>query len=675
VIGGVPQVCVDQTTTLTNPIGGGIWSSSNTARATVDPSTGVVTGVSAGSVVITYMVGTGCFNVLHVTVNPLPASITGLSKVCEGSNITLADATTGGIWISTHTDIATIGFTSGVLTGVSGTAGTPAGIDVITYAIAATGCVATKTVTVNVTPPAIVGTNYICQGSTVTYTDAMAGGTWISSIPSVATIGSLTGVAVPVSLGTTVISYTLLSTGCTAIKQVTVSPLPVIYNITGGGSYCSGGNGVHVGLDGSQIGVSYVLYRGSSATGYKTGTGLPIDFGFETLAGSYSVQATYALSGCTRDMAGTEVVVIIPLAAPVVHVHTGSGSDSSCPGMTVVLSPDSLYGGTMPTFLWNVNGVNVSTAPTYSYIPANGDVVTIKMTSNGNCISSTVATGTAIMTVLPSAAPSVSVGIDPGDSVCQFSLVTFNAIPMYGGSSPAYAWMVNGSSVGSGPSYSYVPVEGDLVHVQMTSNYLCRTADVATSTDVPMTVDSIIIPHVSITSVPANSVAEGQTVTLYATATNAGLTPTYQWKLNGHPIPGATVDSFTNNTYHDYDSITCVVVSSGACKNIGTFDWVFISVAALGVQQTGTSGSDIRLVPNPNSGSFTIKGSIGTADETLQAEVTDMLGQVVYRNEVQVVKGKVNAQVGLTNNLANGMYMLTLHSENTKMVFHFVIEQ
>jgi hypothetical protein len=612
------------------------------------------------------MVGTGCFNVLHITVNPLPASITGPSQVCEHSVIALGNTSTPGIWISSNTSVATIGYISGILTGAS------AGTVMITYTLP-TGCIATKLITVNVTPPAITGSGYICQESTVLLSNTMPGGVWHSSNPGVATIGAATGLVTPVTLGTSIISYTLPVTGCQATKMVTVSPLPIVYTVTGGGTYCAGGNGVHIGLTNSQSGVSYALYYGTSATGYATGTGAPIDFGFLTMAGLYTVNATYAQSGCTRDMSGSATVVITPLTPPTVSINTGSG-DSSCPGTVVNLVAATPSGGTSPLYLWSVNGVNVSTAPGYSFVPADGDVVGLKLTSNASCILGNTAVTSKTLHVLPFATPVVAALATPGDSVCQFSPVTFTAVPTYGGASPSYTWMVNGVTAGTGSTYSYVPVQGDAVSVSMVSNYLCRLANSVTSSAVPMTVDSIIIPHVSISTDSGLVTTPGNPVVLHATATKAGPNPTYQWKVNGHPIPGATNANFTY-TFHDYDSVNCMVVSSGACHNIGTFDWVFIAVWPEGVQSVTGAGSDIKLVPNPNKGQFTVKGTLGTADETVTLDVTDMLGQVVFRGSTEVVRGHINAAIQLGNNLANGMYILTVHSASGQNIFHFVMEQ
>jgi hypothetical protein len=117
------------------------------------------------------------------------------------------------------------------------------------------------------------------------------------------------------------------------------------------------------------------------------------------------------------------------------------------------------------------------------------------------------------------------------------------------------------------------------------------------------------------------------------------------------------------------------VTSSGVCANIGTHDWIFITTTTLGAQTTGTMPSDIRLLPNPNKGIFTVRGTLGVGNEDANIDVTDMLGQVVYRGAVTTKQGHLETQIKLDGSLANGMYILTLRSGTEQKVFHFVMEQ
>ena len=56
------------------------------------------------------------------------------------------------------------------------------------------------------------------------------------------------------------------------------------YNVTGGGGFCTGSSGVHVGLAGSVTGISYQLYiDGSPAGSPVAGTGSPLISAYKML--------------------------------------------------------------------------------------------------------------------------------------------------------------------------------------------------------------------------------------------------------------------------------------------------------------------------------------------------------------------------------------------------------
>ena len=145
-----------------SPAAANPWVSSNPSIATIT-SSGLVTGVSAGTTTITYTTSTGCQITATYTVNALPI-ITGTLNVCIGLTTQLTaiptPATTNA-WVSSNPLVATIN-NSGLVTGVS------AGTTTITYTNSA-GCQITKIITVNSTIPAPTGntTQTFCSGSTV----------------------------------------------------------------------------------------------------------------------------------------------------------------------------------------------------------------------------------------------------------------------------------------------------------------------------------------------------------------------------------------------------------------------------------------------------------------------------------------------------------------------------
>ncbi len=670
-ITGTRVVCVGLTTALSDPTPGGIWSSSSLAIGTVGSATGIVMGESGGTTTITYSVATSCQATAIVTVNPLPTPILGTLSLCNGIADTLSDLTGGGTWTSSNLTVATIGSASGIINPLA------VGFATISYTLP-TGCALGVQVTVHAMPASISGNHQICLGSTVTLSDISAGGIWSSSNTAIAPVGT-SGVVSGSALGTATISYSP-AVGCSALFAVTVNPLPNVFTVYGGGTYCEGGNGVPVGLNGSNVGVSYLLYYGASVTGYLAGTGDTLHFTpLLTVAGTYTVLATGSTTGCSIGMTGTVTVNVTPTVNPTVALHA-SPADTVCPGTTVTITPTLSPASTATataTYVWYVNGTAVSTSPTYSFIPANGDIVKVAITSGAACIFPATATDTLRLHVLQIGTPLVHITVDPGDTVCQYASATFTATPTFGGASPTYKWIVNSTFEGTGQYFSYVPNSGDVIYCSMTSSYLCAMPDTAHSNQITMDVVPMIIPHVEITAHPGLSIVEDSLETLTTTETGGGPDPTYQWEINGVPVPGATNSSYSSTSFHNYDSVTCILTSSGYCEGISTFDWVYITVIPTGVGSVQHVGvSNIMLLPNPNSGAFTIKGTLATTtDEDLDVEITDMLGQVIYKNKIRSDNGKVNQQIDLGNNLANGMYILNISSGSDNKSFHFVVER
>ena len=218
-ITGTSHVCVDASTTLADATPGGTWSPYFSSDVTVGASTGVVTGVSSGYLDIEYTVG-GCSAYFAFTVDPTSAtvdSITGVGITCVGSSTTLSETITGGTWSTSAPSVATV--SGGVVTGVS------AGTAIIEYTVVGTcgSAFASRTVTVTSGTSAgtISGPTSVALAGTIYLSDGVAGGTWSSSDPSIATISS-TGAVTGVAAGTVTISYSVTACGSTTVATYTV---------------------------------------------------------------------------------------------------------------------------------------------------------------------------------------------------------------------------------------------------------------------------------------------------------------------------------------------------------------------------------------------------------------------------------------------------------------------
>ena len=115
--------------------------------------------------------------------------------------------------------------------------------------------------------------------------------------------------------------------------SLTVNGLPTAFNVTGGGSYCAGGIGVEIGLDGSETGVDYTLViDGSTIPHTISGTGSAISFGDQTVVGDYTIIAENTTTSCSSEMTGTKSISIDDL--PTAFNVTGGGA--YCAGGTGV---------------------------------------------------------------------------------------------------------------------------------------------------------------------------------------------------------------------------------------------------------------------------------------------------------------------------------------------------
>ena len=211
------------------------------------------------------------------------------------------------------------------------------------------------------------------------------------------------------------------SSGCSGTPSTTyfnVQASPTVYTVTGGGSYCSGGTGVAVGLSNSTSGVNYQLQlNGINNGGVVAGTGSAITFGLKTAAGTYTVVATNtSANSCSLNMNGNAVITIDPTSVG----GSIAGSTTVCSGSnstTLTLSghtgsvtrwessPSSTFASSITNIANTTTSLVVNNLTATTYYRA---VVT-----SGTCISA----NSAVATVTVNPAP-VGGSIAGGATVC-----------------------------------------------------------------------------------------------------------------------------------------------------------------------------------------------------------------------------------------------------------------
>lgn len=664
-------------------------------------SFGVYTTAASYSVVATDIV-TSCTNNMSgsvaIAIDPLPTvhMVTGGGNYCAG-----------GIGVPVGLDNTDAGVTYQLYNGTTAVSGQEVGIGTAisfgnyttagTYTVLATdvtaGC--TKSMTGNaivlIDPLPVsyninAGGNYCSGGSgvAVTLSGSQTGVSYQLYYGAATSGAAIMGTGAPISFGskTGAGGYTVTAlnttTGCqntmTGTTTIGINGLPTMYAITGGGNICAGAPGVNIGLGGSMVGVNYRLYMGSTAVGTTiAGNGTPISFGNFATAGNYYAVATDATTNCSNSMTGIATVNVTPLATPAANISVFP-NDTVCAGTSVTYNVTPVNGGVSPGYEWKVNGITMGTGSSFNYTPANADVVSVILYSSLPCLTSPMVTADRVMSVRPNVMPVATVTANTGDSVCEGTPVTFTVTSVNGGSDPAYRWLKNSVTVGTGADFTYNPSDGDGVLVSMTSNAPCRLTESVFSNLIAMKVDESNIPVVNISTVPGQYISNGQSVTFTATVWDAGAAPTYKWLQNGVAIPGATNATYVTSKIDNQDTITCSVKASGLCGLTG-FNSLVMKVVPTGVFEVGTK-SQLQIVPNPTNGSFMIEGMLhNNINELANITITNVLGQEVYRSQVKISSGKISERVSLKSTLPNGAYLLILETGLGKQIYQITLSR
>ena len=552
-------------------------------------------------------------------------------------------------------------------------------------------------VVINVINPAVytvTGGGNFCSGGTgvpVGLSGSATSETYQLYLAGVATGSAVTGTGSAISFGNQTaggyytVQATNIAAGCTAAMtdsaHVVVNLLPTVNTVVGGGAYCTGAPAVHVNLSGSSVAILYQLYRGSSPVGSPAaGTGSSLDFGPQSVTGYYKVKALNPATTCQSDMADSVQVTVKPLPnAYMVTIDNYGNFCAADSGLHIRLANSAngvryqLFRSSTPvggTVYGTGSGLDMG-------LQTVGGAYTVSaMDTLTTCTSNML--GSVVLNIVPLPAvynvtgggafcaggTGVHVGLDGSDAGIYYQLFD----------GPYSA----GSLFGTGAALDF--------GLQIaTGNYRIIANSVVT--DCPNNMlgianvkhDTLPTPQVTLRAFPGNGITVWHIDSIQALVNYGGSNPAFQWLINGNIIPGATNESFTDHQFFNNDIVTCEVTASGPCGGNTTAKSLTIVLYNVGVATVASNMVAIRLIPNPNKGVFTVKGDLGLpiaiGNEEVTMEVTNMLGQVLYSNKTVVENGKIDRQIELGNNLANGMYILNIRSGSQNSVFHFAVEK
>ncbi len=210
-ITGPSTTCAYTLITLSDTTFGGDWSSSNPGVAEV--TYGNVLGLATGTVTISYTLSNSCGTTAAtktITITPMQSAgdiFYSKFAICVGGLDTFVNysATSAGTWSLYDTTIAK-------LVGTSVAKGLTVGIDTVYFSF--TNACGTYTTSVgfeviDTLPNAgtVSSLDSVCPGKSINLSASAPGGYWLSSDPSIATVGVYTGRVTGLSTGADVIVY------------------------------------------------------------------------------------------------------------------------------------------------------------------------------------------------------------------------------------------------------------------------------------------------------------------------------------------------------------------------------------------------------------------------------------------------------------------------------------
>jgi hypothetical protein len=648
-------------------------------------------------------------NIITTTVNPVVVPSLSIAAnattICAGTSVTLtATPVNGGASPAYQWKVngLNVGTNSGTYTST-----TLANNDVVTCQmtsnaacpspVSATSNGVTMTVNPNLTPSVSVTStsSAICAGTSVTFTASPTNGgaspsyQWKKNSVNVGTnsatytdntLANNDVVTVVMTSSVTCVTSPT-ATGNNITMTVSVPLTPSITALAGTGNTICNGTAVTFTATPTNGGASpsYQWKKNSINVGANSAT-----YNDNALANGDVITVVMTSNAvCLAAPSGTSAPITMtvnPIIVPSVSVTVGP-NDTICDGVMTTFTAIPVNEGTAPIYQWKKNNVNVGSGGT-TYTDntfINGDIVTFTMASSATCATpANVTSAPVTMTVNPLLPTSVSIMVTPNDTFCAGTAVTFLAKFTNGGIIPKFQWKKNNVNVGgNGTSTIYLDntlMDGDKVSVTMTSDAVCATpAVISSQLPVAVTVGHVYNPQVTLVAKPGVILAKNEMVFFTAYITDAGANPKIHWEVNGQTIPGIKADNYFSSILSNNDTVVCIVESTDTCSigNVNVSNALVMKIGT-GVGNVTDKFENITLFPNPNTGTFNVKGSINTKKD-VKIEVLNALGQTVYSSALPVINNLLNQHIALPET-AKGTYLMRIHAEGQQKVLRFIIQ-
>lgn len=295
--------------------------------------------------------------------------------------------------------------------------------------------------------------------------------------------------------------------------------------------------------------------------------------------------------------------------APLV-ITTQPAATTACLGGAATFSVGMSAGTTGVTYQWQKNGTNISGATNATYtIPAviATDAANYTVVLSSTCSAATpVTSAVAALTINTPA----SITTQPtAQTACNGSPATFTVVAA--GTGITYQWLKNGIAITGATNATYtIPT----VAITDTGNYSVTVIGAAPCGNLTSNAVALTVNPLPLTIVAAGSTTfcAGGSVVLKASSI-AGLT--YQWKLGGTNITGATDSTYTATAFGNYTAQ--ITNTANSCTNVSNTITVSNGAPVSTITPTGAISvctGDSTVLNGPTPGGVTYQWKLnGTA--------------------------------------------------------------
>ena len=379
-------------------------------------------------------------------------------------------------------------------------------------------------------------------------------------------------------------------------QVILLNSLPAVFELSEGGTFCEGTQGVEITLSGTESMVWYDLKRNGTYLVSRLGTGSALNFNYWDVSGTYTVEAS---SFCgVSSMNGS--CVITEVASPTAYDISGPSYYCENSSGAVITVTNSEGGVTYELLL---NGASLS--PPITLLGVDASISFPPQTAEGTYTVNGSASGcerlmNGAITIEQKPVPVVEYDFD---GLCQWIPTNFtneSQIP-----DPAvidsYLWNFDdggATSTDENPNYTFSNFGDYNVTLTVTSTDGCEDSHTEVVT---------IVEGINANAGEDQEINYGTSTSLAGSATGGSSSYTYSWEPAEFVVNPASANTNTTNLYEDYTFTLTVNDAGSECYGQSLVN-ISLKGGPLRADPSATSeyvcsGDGLTLYANPAGGS------------------------------------------------------------------------